>query len=355
VLNESELCLRDGNCTRREIIARFLLLNAVLDQGSDMEGVRQLLADTLNQLYAREIRILHKPIQFFQELGFAIDKIDEVHEIVRKLREPGWRERNKTRKRYNLFMDGTTQTLNYAVFRWGVPLSVPLALSQNMPDSSELLLDFLENEDNDWPCSSEMMSQKLKDHPKYGLGKAIGDKAAHLFAKWMVYTFPVAKKRDTPSWGPYSFEVPFDSNAGRVLLRSGFLFHFASEQDYVKNEVIQRGQGKGGADYVRVTNIRGMAPTVNTDEINMNAYKKLCVECLRTHKKAPSKIEIQRIPAALLYQSGRYTVGQLDDGLMFIGTTFCANIEKPSCDACPLCAVCEAHNRHPEWIEKYRT
>ncbi|GAB6391544.1 MAG: hypothetical protein MdMp014T_0917 [Treponematales bacterium] len=125
VLNESELHLRDGNCTRREIIARFLLLNAVLDQGPDMEGVRQLLADTLNQLYAREIRILHKPIQFFQELGFAIDKIDEVHEIVRKLREPGWRERNKTRKRYNLFMDGTTQTLNYAVFRWGFPLSVP--------------------------------------------------------------------------------------------------------------------------------------------------------------------------------------------------------------------------------------
>ncbi|MDR1788311.1 MAG: hypothetical protein LBR16_07680 [Treponema sp.] len=98
VLNEADLDLQDGNCTRREVITRFLLLNAVLDQGPDMEGVRHLLADTLNQLYRRELRILHKPIRFFQELGIAIEKIDEVHEVVRKLREPEWQKSNKTTK-----------------------------------------------------------------------------------------------------------------------------------------------------------------------------------------------------------------------------------------------------------------
>jgi len=40
----------------------------------------------------------------------------------------------------------------------------------------------------------------MKDDERYGLGKAIGDKAAHLFAKWYVHCFELAKRKDD-TWG----------------------------------------------------------------------------------------------------------------------------------------------------------
>jgi len=254
----NELNSLDGNCTRRELITRFLLLNAVLDQGPDTEGVRQLLCDTINYLYRHEIRILHTPLDFFKELGIIITEIDNVHDIVKKLRAKKWaRNNNSTALKYNLFMDNTTQTLNYAVFRWGVPLSVPLILENDYKSKDddinpELLLDYLEDDnDAEWPSSAEIMSKKIKQHKRYGLGKAIGDKAAHLFAKWIVHTFNLTRKRDI-TWGKYSFEVPFDSNAGRVLFRTGYLLNWADIDDYKKSNVIQPNQGKGGTDYIRV-------------------------------------------------------------------------------------------------------
>lgn len=79
-----ELDRQDGPWSRRELITRFLLLNAVLDQGPDIEGVRQMLIEVTNKLYQREIRILHRPLDFFKELGISIDKICTVHEGVKK-------------------------------------------------------------------------------------------------------------------------------------------------------------------------------------------------------------------------------------------------------------------------------
>lgn len=266
-LDISKLDERDGNCTRRELITRFLLLNAVLDQGPDMGGVRQLLADTINSLYRKEIRILHTPLSFFKELGIAINDIDDIHKIVKEARENKWRIDNNTTKSYNLFLDGTSQTLSYAVFRWGVPLAVPLALSSLNVDNVTPLLDFLEEDSVEFSSSAENMSQKIKDHKKYGMGKAIGDKAAHLFAKWLVYTYPLTRKSNELSWGQYSYEVPFDSNAGRVLWRTGFFLHFATEQQFIKKEVIQKGSGKNGLDYLRITNSRELKATQNVEEV----------------------------------------------------------------------------------------
>jgi len=68
-LKYDELSKLDGSLTRRELIVRFLLLNAVLDQGPDLEGVRKLLINVVNELYKKEIRILHRPLDFFKELG----------------------------------------------------------------------------------------------------------------------------------------------------------------------------------------------------------------------------------------------------------------------------------------------
>lgn len=277
---------RDGSATRRELLTRFLLLNAVLDQGPDMVGVRELVVKVTNTLYRREVRFLHDPIAFFKEVGIAITSIKNTHDLVKQKRAEPWAKANNTNAtKYNLFIDGTKQVLQYAIFRWGMPLAVPMLLMRHVEEKtkddnerdrlmSTALLDYLEGYD-----SSEEMSQNLKDNEMYGLGKAIGDKAAHLFAKWIISSYKLTRRSDK-SWNSFSFEIPFDSNLGRVLWRSGFLLACAKEKDYEKKEVIQRGGGKQGKHYIRVTNIRDMGLTRQVPYEWLRAYIELCTDIL---------------------------------------------------------------------------
>ena len=106
-LDAKRLDERDGGCTRRELVTRFLLLCAVLDQGPDIEGVRKLLTQVLNRLYESEIRILHRPLDFFRELNISAEEILEKHRVVKAERMDEWARINQTTPgKYNLFMDG---------------------------------------------------------------------------------------------------------------------------------------------------------------------------------------------------------------------------------------------------------
>jgi hypothetical protein len=347
---------RDGSCTRREVLIRFLLLSAVIDQGPDVTGVRELLVGVTNDLYRREVRFLHKPLSFFAELGLAIDQILDKHESVKTVRAVIWARENLSKaSKYNLFMDSSKQVLNYAVFRWGVPLAVPLLLEKD--DQSEergptVLLDYLES----WQ-SAEEMSQQIKDHERYGLGKAIGDKACHLFAKWMVSVFRLTRRKEL-SWGDFSFEVPYDSNAGRVLWRTGFLLKWAKENDYIERKVIQPGKGKRGADYIRVTNVRGMKVTSPLPERLRAIYSEVAVNHLRSHRKSPRKVEIQRVQHAYLLEAFPITnldVADFDDGLIHIGTRYCFNHPEPLCGECPINSLCEGYQSNRRLILNFRT
>ncbi|MBC7263439.1 MAG: hypothetical protein H5T64_03665 [Chloroflexi bacterium] len=342
----------DGLWTRREVLTRFLLLSAVLDQGPDLEGVRLLVKSVVNDLYRREIRIFHKPLEFFREFGISIDRILQEHDSIKEIRADDWARVNKTSaNKYNLFLDNSKQALNYAVSRWGTALCLPLLLEKerSQEDTIEPLVDYFES----WP-SAEIMSQQIKDHRRYGLGKAIGDKAGHLFAKWYVYTFRLVKRKGN-TWGPLSHELPLDSNVGRVLFRTGFLLDWASIEDYERWNVIQRGKGKGGLDYLRVTNIRGKKST--RAEISGEfgeAYKSVVLEHLAVQRRVPTKIEIQRIPNALLLDSG-YAIGDLDDGLVHIGTNYCFNHDVPRCTDCPINGMCRGYQTAQDLITRYRT
>lgn len=353
-LMKSTLDKNDGLWTRREIITRYLLVSAVLDQGPDLEGVRLLFKDVINALYSKEIRIFHKPLDFFKELGISIDEILEKHASVKKIRADIWARENKSNPtRYNLFTDRTNQVLGYAIYRWGVPLSVPLLLEKdlqkNRKKSSEPLVDYIESWD-----SAEIMSQQIKDNERYGLGKAIGDKAGHLFAKWYIHTFGLVKRKDN-SYGALSYELPFDSNAGRVLFRTGFLTNCANLSDYENWDVVQKGKGKGGVHYIRVTNIRGK----KSDKFSgltdlMDSCESICVNYLKVRKRRPSKIEIQQIPNVLLLKTD-YGIGDLDDGLIYIGTNYCFNHDNPKCNQCYIRCLCIGYKNRKDLITKYRT
>jgi len=355
-IDHADLDERDGGCTRREVLLRFLLLNAVMDQGPDIVGVRELLSGVTNDLYRRKIRFLHKPLSFFQELGLAIDQILEKHESVKEIRSATWARENRSREsKYNLLMDNSRQVLGYAVFRWGVPLAVPLLLEKDEPDEerrSTALLDYLES----WQ-SAEEMSQQLKDHRRYGLGKAVGDKACHLFAKWMVSSFRLARKRE-PSWGEFSFEVPYDSNAGRVLWRTGYLLRWANEEYYKKQKIVQPGKGKRGTSYIRVTNLRGKRAMVPLPDRVQRNYDEIAVKHLRSHKGPPRKVEIQRIQHAFLleaFPTEGLGIADFDDGLIYVGTKHCFNHSEPLCAECPINDLCEGYQSNPRLIKGYTT
>jgi hypothetical protein len=353
-LIKSALDNNDGLWTRREIITRYLLVSAVLDQGPDLEGVRLLFKDVINALYSKEIRIFHKPLDFFKELGISIDEILEKHNGVKKIRADTWARENKSNPgKYNLFTDRTNQVLGYAIYRWGVVLCVPFLLEKDLQkngrESSEPLVAYIE----DWD-SAEIMSQQIKDNKRYGLGKAIGDKAGHLFAKWYIHTFELVKKNDS-SFGPLSYELPFDSNAGRVLFRTGFLLNWADLSDYKNWDVIQEGKGKSGKHYIRVTNIRGRKSDRFSDLKDfIDSYELICVEYLKVKKRRPSKVEIQQIPNILLLNTN-YGIGDLDDGLMYIGTNYCFNHDEPKCFQCPVKNLCLGYTNRNELITNYKT
>jgi len=358
-LKYDELDTMDGAWTRREILVRYLLLSVVLDQGPDIPGVRELLKNVTNALHRKEIRIFHRPLDFFRELNISIDEILYKHNSIKKLRAKVWAKLNNSNpSKYNLFfaqsprgLISINQVLDYGIHRWGVPLCVPLLLEKDLgeKESTQPFVKYIESFE-----SSKIMSRELKNHERYGLGSAIGDKACHLFVKGIIHTFNLTTRKDN-GWNKWSFEVPFDSNAGRVLFRLGFFTSLENLEDYENLEVIQKGKGKGKTHYISVTNIRGkkVQKEINDEKIIEN-YNEVILNHLKIRKRIPNKIEIQQLPNAILLNS-RFGIGDFDDGLIYIGTKFCFNCDKPNCKNCPLKDLCLGKNKKPELIKNYRT
>lgn len=351
----------DGKFKRREIISRYLLLNVVLDQGPDIIGVRELLKNVINQLYRQEIRILHRPVDFFKEIGISINEIIEKHKKIKEIRSEIWaKETNSRPSKYNLFFAQSQrgiisirQVLDYAVHRWGVPLCCFLLMEKELEKQNKIsyqpFVDWIESFN-----SAEIMARKIKDDEKYGLGSAIGDKACHLFAKYYVSVFKLTKKNDK-GWSNISYEIPFDSNVGRVLWRTGFLLYFADYDEYKKWNVIQEKKGKKGVDYLRITNIRGKETKKLSLEFK-NRFRKIVEEKLKIKTK---KVEIQKIPnflLSILDENGeKYSLANFDDGLIYIGTNFCFNHANPKCNECPIKDFCSGFNENKKLIKNFTT
>lgn len=87
-------------------------------------------------------------------------------------------------------------------------------------------------------------------------------------------------------------------------------------------------------------------------------YVDISLNHLKSHKRPPKKFEIQRIQHAYLldqFEETGYGVADFDEGLIYIGTTFCFNHNEPKCAECPLQNNCEGYLSKRELISKYRT
>jgi len=357
-LKTDELDIIDGAWTRREILTRYLLVNIVLDQGPDMPGVRELLKNVTNALYGKEIRIFHRPLDFFRELNISIDEILKKHNSVKGLRADIWAKVNNSNpSKYNLFFAQSprgivsiNQVLDYGIHRWGVPLCVPLLLEKDLKEKVETIQPLVNHIEGF--SSAEMAGAQIKNHERYGLGSAVGNKGCHLFIKWYIHTFGLSSKKDV-GWSEWSYEVPLDSNVGRVLFRTGYFLSLADLEDYQSWNVIQ--QKKDKSYYIRVTNIRGkkIQKDIDDEEIKKN-YEDVLLNHLKTRKRKPTTIEIQQLLNAILVNS-KFGIGDFDDGLIYIGTNFCFNNENPKCSECPLNSICKGFNESEFLITDYLT
>ncbi|MGV9169371.1 MAG: hypothetical protein ACOC38_05445 [Promethearchaeia archaeon] len=352
-LVSDELGEMDQGWSRREILTRYLLLQTVLDQGPDTQGVRLWLKSVVNDLYKKDIHFLHHPVEFLKNIDTVIDVLKAKHEEVKEIRAEEWAEnQDKDTSDYNLCfgqsgwrMTSIKHILQFASTRWGTPLNMFHLLDKK----GSRLVDFIEEND-----SAEKMSKKIKSDSCFGLGKMIGDKACHLFAKSYVYSFELVRSvTGNSGWSQYSYETPFDSNVGRVLFRSGWLLCWANLDDYEDMGVINEEEGK--PDYIRVTDIRENKVEKDVfDSDFLDKYSEIVTHHLQLKTSKWRKVEIQQIPNAILLDT-RLTVGQFDDALMKIGTEYCKNNSNPDCDNCPIADICVGHNSNHNLIENYST
>jgi hypothetical protein len=359
----------EDGITEREALARYLLLSVVLDQGPEMDGVRELLMNTVNQSYDRGIRFLHHPIIFFNNLNSILDMISEIHDDIKERRGPVWAENyNKQPEDYCLYFAQTpfgmkpNTLVNYVIHRWGAPLATITRLNAHHQrinaEPFQPQVNYIESF-----ASAEKMCTGIKKDVRYGLGDAIGNKACHLYTKYYLnrYNLITPILQDQIGWQGISYEMPFDSNAGRVLFRTGFLFNWAELRTYREKSVIQRQQGENRPNYIRVTNIRNMTTNEiqrGTDEFN--DYLELVVNHqIYEGRGRPRMAAIRHVPNLILYwlneDNNEFTIADFDDGLMYIGTRNCLNTPRPNCESCLISEFCIGWNEDRTLITDYET
>jgi hypothetical protein len=329
----------------KELLTRYLFLNAILDQGPDMEGVRRLQANVTNILYSNKIFFLHNPHTFFKNIDFVFETIKEQHEIVKNERAQLWAKlQNANPNRYNLFLDNSSQLSSYIIGRWGPPISI----IQILINKRKTLLELFEEK-----ISAEKLSEFIKSDQTYGMGKAIGNKAAHLLVKWLIYSYGLINK-ESLGWNQNSYELPFDSNAGRVLFMTGFFHYFFPSLNNLENQEIARqwlstrnnqrftkemdgDNNWTGRYHMYITNsFRGRPIEL---EIKNELDKEIKEYIKNTFNLRPRRIKVQHM-INYLSKKLQTKIGAIDDGLMKIGTTICINRGNQKCNKCPLNKFC---------------
>ena len=305
----------------KDLIANFLYLNTVMDQGRDPEGVRDLLVRVTNISYRNNIRFLHNPNYFFKNPSFFSRILREEHQKVKK-------ERTKILKirAYSLF---DTKINPYTMHRWG---TVMLCLKK-LIEARMSLLSFMKS-----ARRANKVPNLIRNDAEYGLGNAIGYKATRLLIKWLIHTFGIIKGDDL-LWGKNSYEIPLDSNVGGIFMRSGLLFLFATEDElWQSNCWIRQRNGRVNLSAQRLNDLRIKGNSFIINDLNKVLRK------WGVRKKNMMKV-INAFILRLERKGIDISIGQLDDGFMHIGQNFCKNERLPLCIRCPLSGICIANNK----------
>jgi len=340
-----------GGLTYRELLLRWLITRAVVDQGSDIKGVEMWHHGLVDDCYVAGLRFLHDPDQALARYGEMVKIADAKRKVVIGIRAPLWaaEDPGRTPGQYTPFnVDGMRGGKQAHWFLSARMMPALLTARLRSGGLTDLVFGSASKE------SPSDMARRLRNDPSEGLGWSMGDKACDLFAKWAIGTFHLGEGLSIP-WTPADCPLPMDQRVGRVLMRCGFMDEFFG---VVRIAGIQNNGLKPPSPAVKRPSTGDPLPsgawhlTVMNFRRNSVVKDKSVLDWLAgtataTGMTPPKKWRPQDVISALCRSynasySGGISPVEFDDFLMNTATPCSDN--SPNCTSCPLTAKCQAHN-----------
>jgi hypothetical protein len=341
--------------SNREVMLRYVLSRAIVDQGSDIEGVEMWHSRLLERCYQNGMRILHNPSDFVDNFSEVLQMGVQIRDEVVLERAQIWADQKKSKTRkvnsYTPFnVDGQRGGKQAHWFMSARFFPAVLLANAHSGGLSGLLFG---NMSKETPIE---MSRRLRSDPVYGLGWCIGDKACDLFSKWAIGTFRLCAGLES-EWDPSDAPLPMDQRIGRLMIRFGFMDEFFG----VSRMMEKKKFGFNPDD-------NQMRPKLNSGEIPDGRWFLQVMEFRRgakvekglsydwLSKEWKSQGGVGKIPKfgpqeviGVLCKSLSNHLGmpvtpvEIDDQLMGLGGTVCTD-DSPNCSACNLKLSCQANN-----------
>ena len=342
----------EGGTTFREVLLRWLITRAIVDQGSDIIGVEMWHSGVISDCYESGIRILHDPIRALARYEEVVQIADKHRKIVTESRAEIWAGESSGRKtgQYTPFnvdgMRGGKQA------HWFVSARMLPGLLVSFLSSGGLTGHVFGNAKTETPSE---MARRLKNDAVTGLGWSMGDKACDLFAKWAVGTFRLGEGLDIP-WRPEDCPLPMDQRVGRVLIRCGFMDEFfgvsrvmsIKSNGFTSHEKPEQNRPKPGDSvpdgkwHLMVMNFRRNSKVVNPHLIEWLSETATQSGAIKPKSWGPQDVLSSLCRSYNRSHNGDVTPVELDDFLMNAATPCTDNF--PTCTQCPLNKACQAHN-----------
>lgn len=352
-----------GGVTVREVLLRWLITRAIVDQGSDIEGVNLWHHGVVDGCYSIGLQFLHDPAQLFgryQEfIAIATAERDRVVNVRKTIWAAGGS--NRTANAYNVFTVDGQRAFHKHTHAFVAGRMLPGLLSSLVVKGglTELVFGRATVE------SPREMARRIRTDSTVGLGACIGDKACDLFAKWAVGTFDLGAGLGIP-WSRADCPLPMDQRVGRVLMRCGFMDEFFGVVAVAS--VKRQGftpPGKLGRPSIGDPLPKGTWHLMVKDFRRYSSVKddKAVSWLISVGDSAgfasPAKWRPQDVLSALCRSfnsnnSADVSPVELDDYLMDLAT-ICTD-ESPQCFSCGIAMCCQANNDLAMTeLKKYKT
>jgi hypothetical protein len=338
--------------TFREVLLRWLITRAIVDQGSDIVGVEKWHSGLINDCYGVGIRLLHDPIRALVRYEEIVEIADRQRLEVTEMRAQQWADGSPGRKvgQYTPFnvdgMRGGKQA------HWFVSARMLPGLLVGFLSGGGLTQHVFGNAMSETPSE---MARRLKNDAVRGLGWSMGDKACDLFAKWAIGTFRLGEGLEIP-WLPEDCPLPMDQRIGRVLLRTGFMDEFfdvsrvmsiksngfVSTSKPLQERPVAFGPIPNGPWHLTVMNFRRNSKVKNDHLITWLNEVASESHAIKPKRWGPQDVLSMLCRSYNQSHENLVTPVELDDFLMNIATPCSDN--DPVCVDCLLTEVCQANN-----------
>lgn len=343
----------ESGVSNREVLLRYLLSRAIVDQGSDIAGVEKWHSVLLGECYKSGFRILHAPDDFVNNYQRILEIASETRDNVVASRAAPWAAGGKNRKvgQYTPFnVDGQRGGIQA---HWFLSARLFPALLLSVAHAGGLVDLVFSKMSTESPIE---MSRRLRQDRVIGLGYCIGDKACDLFTKWTLGSYRLTAGL-LNSWAPADSPIPMDQRIGRLMTRFGLMDEFfgvtrmmsSTRFGFTPDDAQPRPSALGSSipvgrwflrvmDFRRKAKVEAAAPKLWLE----NEWRRFGGSG-RPPKFGPQDVVTILCKSLSEYSGVDVTPVEIDDQLMRLGGSVCKD-DLPECNDCSLSSSCQANS-----------